>query len=108
MLLWAVIDMNGLDGVVLGGTGGGVFLYVVMHDETAKKGRKNKLKYRSNLKKSKPQFRYFKMRFCEKVMNNKYTCCRSLLKQPEFEETELNSDHSNELAASLPSGLLPS
>lgn len=37
MLLWAVMDMNGLDGVVLGGTGGGVFLYVVMHEDTVEK-----------------------------------------------------------------------
>lgn len=37
VLLWAVMDMKGLEGVVRGGTGGGVFLYVVMHDDTAKK-----------------------------------------------------------------------
>lgn len=40
VLLWAVMEMTGLDGVVRGGTSGGVFLYVVMHDDTAEWDRK--------------------------------------------------------------------
>lgn len=35
VLLWAVIEMKGFV-VVLGGTGGGVFLYVVMQDDTGR------------------------------------------------------------------------
>lgn len=34
------MEMKGLGGVVRGGTGGGIFLYVVMHDDTAEGDRR--------------------------------------------------------------------
>lgn len=49
VLLWAVMDMKGFEGVVRGGTGGGVFLYVVMHDDTAKRTQKKITRYKKTL-----------------------------------------------------------
>lgn len=44
VLLWAVIEIKGFV-VVLGGTGGGVFLYVVMQDDTGKRKKDSDLHF---------------------------------------------------------------
>lgn len=52
VLLWAVMEMQGLEAVeqveVRGGTGGGVFLQVVMQDETVKNEKDGKLRKTGN------------------------------------------------------------